>query len=60
MHRGYPQGSGNPVTQVAPLMIQAHPAPTPITSLTAKKRPAVLYAIRLMLLFCALLAAAQV
>ncbi|WP_281913269.1 sensor domain-containing diguanylate cyclase [Massilia varians] len=41
-------------------MILAHPAPTPITSLTAKKRPAVLYAIRLMLLFCALLAAAQV
>lgn len=41
-------------------MTQLHPAPTPITSLTAKKRPAVLYAIRLLLLFCILLVAAQV
>ena len=60
MHHGYSQDSGNPVTQVAPLMTQAHPVPTPITSLTAKKRPAVLYAIRLLLLFCMLLVTAQV
>lgn len=41
-------------------MTKQHPASTPITSLTAKKRPAVLYAIRLLLLFCMLLIAAQV
>ena len=41
-------------------MTHQHPASTPITSLTAKRRPAVWYAIRLLLLFCALLVAAQV
>ncbi len=41
-------------------MTQAHPAPTPITRLTAKKRPAVRYAIRVLVLFSVLLVAAQV
>jgi diguanylate cyclase (GGDEF)-like protein len=40
-------------------MTQQHPAPTPITRLTAKRRPAVRYAIHLLLLFCVLLVAAQ-
>ncbi|WP_051933054.1 sensor domain-containing diguanylate cyclase [Massilia sp. BSC265] len=40
-------------------MTLQHPASTPITSLTAKKRPAVRYAIRVLLLFCVLLVAAQ-
>ncbi len=44
---------------LSPLMPQQHPAPTPISSLTAKKRPAVRYAIRVLILFCVLLVAAQ-
>lgn len=59
MHHGYSRDSGNPVTQVALLMTEQHLAPTPITSLTARKRPAVRYAIRVLLLFCVLLVAAQ-
>jgi diguanylate cyclase (GGDEF)-like protein len=41
-------------------MTQAQPSTTPITRLTAKKRPAVRYAIRVLALFCVLLIAAQV
>lgn len=59
MHRGYSQDSGHPVTRAAPLMTQQHPASTPITSLTAKKRPAVRYAIRVLVLLLVLLVAAQ-
>lgn len=40
-------------------MIQQHPVQSTITSLTAKKRPAVRYAIWVLVLFCALLVAAQ-
>ncbi|RZA32902.1 MAG: GGDEF domain-containing protein [Lysobacteraceae bacterium] len=40
-------------------MTQQHSAQTPITRLTAKKRPAVRYAIRVLVLFCVLLVAAQ-
>lgn len=40
-------------------MPHSQPAHTPITRLTAKKRPAVRYAIRVLLLFCVLLIAAQ-
>lgn len=59
MHHGYSQDSGNPVPRLAPLMTQQHPASSPITSLTARKRPAVRYAIRVLVLFCVLLVAAQ-
>ena len=45
--------------RAAPLMTQPHPASTPINSLTAKKRPAARYAIRVLVLFCVLLVAAQ-
>jgi len=41
-------------------MSHQHPAPTPVSLLTAKKRPAVRYAIRVLLLFCLLLVAAQI
>jgi diguanylate cyclase (GGDEF)-like protein len=44
---------------VAFLMTDQHAAPTPITRLTAKKRPAVRYAIRILVLFCLLLVGAQ-
>lgn len=40
-------------------MTQQHAAPTPVSRLTAKKRPAVRYAIRVLVLFCVLLIAAQ-
>ncbi len=63
MHHGYARSYGNPVTHVAFQMTEQHaaphPAPTPITRLTAKKRPAVRYAIRVLVLFCVLLVAAQ-
>ncbi|MCC2971784.1 GGDEF domain-containing protein [Massilia sp. IC2-476] len=40
-------------------MTEHHTAPTPISKLTAKKRPAVRYAIRVLVSFCVLLVAAQ-
>jgi diguanylate cyclase (GGDEF)-like protein len=40
-------------------MTQPHPVQTLISSLTAKKRPAARYAVRVLVLFCVLLVAAQ-
>lgn len=58
IHRRYPRSSGNLATHVAPPMTP-QPPPSPITRLTEKKRPAVRYAIRILILFCVLLVAAQ-
>ena len=59
MRHGYPQGSGNRGAPAAFLMTDKQPVSTPITRLTAAKRPAVRSAIRVMVLFCVLLVAAQ-
>ncbi|MEW6761373.1 MAG: sensor domain-containing diguanylate cyclase [Pseudomonadota bacterium] len=59
MRHGYPQGSGNRSAPAAFLMTDKQPVSTPITRLTAAKRPAVRSAIRVMVLFCVLLVAAQ-
>ncbi len=59
MRHGYPQGSGNRSAPAANLMTDKQPASTPITRLTAEKRPAVRYAIRVLVLFCVLLVGAQ-
>jgi diguanylate cyclase (GGDEF)-like protein len=59
MGRGYSRGSGNPGAPAAFLMTDKQPVQTPITRLTAEKRPAVRYAIRVLVLFCVLLVGAQ-